>query len=717
MHKPITLDCLKGEDNTLMKLDHNIEKNTMIVRYIPEGGSDLDVGSGRGGDIIKLESRKLTRVVCVEPNEENVKELTRRIEGRGMGDIVTVLRLGAENPRLQELISENDLNVGCISAFFSLTFFFSSEKMLQGLIDNIDFILPDGGIFFGIVLDGKRTRELLDYSNGMYESETFSIKRGKDTDDLFGNTIFTNLVDATSMVKDVKEYLFDFDHFAEKMSERNIHLIYNEYLDGDYIATCPSGHTYSTKEQEGCGTVETDELGEEVPTECSTMPPKKCVPTKGNHFKNMPLSSVVFSALNRAFAFVKGDSDDSRVIELTSKNLPPLRCMDYERIMKVEDIIVPGKIVEIPEDVAKELDIPSKMVVSEERLPSVKSLLEMVADKAAKNTFKKVYAVNLLGPLLEGSLLRMKDNGLIAIKYTRSKVLKDAKISLTELGREVVMAPEDDTESEERLYQRLIKGRGTRVFQTETTSTSISQPVNSTFSAKEVRFLLAFHPDFGVGALVMYRLGSGSYTGGNILKLGGTKNVKIQRKSDEYEAEGTKVLLKETTVDLTRVVFSPEKIEEYTDYLTRMGVDDYSDKDITNLLKSGEQPQEAVQKPTTSSKSSKSPKQTPANALVKNILAVKKKARVKVAMFMKEFEKRRNDIKAKTGKAIHARLRTALEDILEGTDFTVSEDDETIQNGIDDKYVEGSIILNDTEYTLRVSYDPESIGVVLAEKQ
>lgn len=59
---------------------NNIKKD-LISRYC-QGGTILDLGSGRGGDLGKYDKAKIDQLWCVEPNEKNYTELLKRLDER-----------------------------------------------------------------------------------------------------------------------------------------------------------------------------------------------------------------------------------------------------------------------------------------------------------------------------------------------------------------------------------------------------------------------------------------------------------------------------------------------------------------------------------------------------------------------------------------------------------------------------------------------------------
>ena len=128
MRNPIHESTLMGEDTTLMRRYHNNLKRKVLTDGSVKPHSVLiDFGSGKGGDLQKWS--KFSKVLAIEPNLEFIHEMSRRIDGSGLGDKVTVLQSrGEEKDKILEALGtflpENmeDIDV-YVSFMFSLTFF------------------------------------------------------------------------------------------------------------------------------------------------------------------------------------------------------------------------------------------------------------------------------------------------------------------------------------------------------------------------------------------------------------------------------------------------------------------------------------------------------------------------------------------------------------------------------------------------------------------
>lgn len=297
---PILETTLLGKDTIIMRKVHNLEKEKMLQRYIGDAGNVLiDIGSGRGGDLLKWRDlspgssetpklkgrvqrwRSIDRVIAIEPSEDNITELRRRMTVLRINDErIEIVHGGAEETdKVRKVVG--DLQVTHIASFFSLTFFFESSKTFDGLLETLN-LAPEGTIFFGVLLDGTRTKMLIKTTK--VDCDSFSIERQKGyvvKGERFGHKILTDIKDGTSMVKDVEEYLVDFEYLVQALAKIDYKLLESSFLDGHF--------TQNTVK---------DTLGHEDTFFVQDQ----------MEYINMPHNSLIFSSLNRRFAFVKDAS-------------------------------------------------------------------------------------------------------------------------------------------------------------------------------------------------------------------------------------------------------------------------------------------------------------------------------------------------------------------------------------------------------------------------
>jgi hypothetical protein len=297
---PIPVESILGKDLAVMRRLHNQHKILMLQR-LRGSKTLLDIGTGQGGDLQKWQDLGLKKIYSVEPSDAMHQKMTERYENLKNSldyDIISVRDkkgnlVGGENTRAitRTMNKHNDERVDGAAAFFSLTFFGKGEDMLDELVETFSSTLTKNkSRLVGIVLDGERTKELLNSERStkegkkrIFNTPEFSIETTGKTQEVGGKTslqIVTNI--KGSEVIDVKEWTFPFELFANKMRKKGFTLSSTGFLDE-------------------FGGEQKDRFVERGFIEAPL--PEKVAFATAPEFKKLPPSSYEFSRLNRYFVF------------------------------------------------------------------------------------------------------------------------------------------------------------------------------------------------------------------------------------------------------------------------------------------------------------------------------------------------------------------------------------------------------------------------------
>lgn len=209
--QPLTEQTIIGRACDLMRKYHNIVKSDIIKEL---RGNVLDIGSGQGGDLMKWAgNRNITSVTAVEPSEAQLEVFRNRLDKlqkTKTSDIAN--RISIFNEGAQDFPITNN-SFDCITAFFSLTFFYESREMFDKLVSLICRSIKPGGTFSMIVLDKANIKgDMGDLDKYGWEIKVVS----QGDSDGFGASIKTTV--KNSFVNGVEEYMFDFENFDKALT-------------------------------------------------------------------------------------------------------------------------------------------------------------------------------------------------------------------------------------------------------------------------------------------------------------------------------------------------------------------------------------------------------------------------------------------------------------------------------------------------------------------
>lgn len=229
IQKPIEERTITGQDLVLMRRFHNIYKTQMINKYARRRVL-VDIGSGRGGDLLKWQKASPTMIYALEPNDENRAEFEKRYSAlRGEKPTVQLLDLGGQDA--ESILEAVDISkVQVITSFFSLTYFFSDKFMMDGLMAWLKEC-PYGTRFIGAMLDGGRVMDALNRERkrqGLtakdfvtWKNDAFTIEQTAvfDPTEIFGNSVRVSIHDPDSMVQDQVEYLTSYTYLRDELQK------------------------------------------------------------------------------------------------------------------------------------------------------------------------------------------------------------------------------------------------------------------------------------------------------------------------------------------------------------------------------------------------------------------------------------------------------------------------------------------------------------------
>ena len=214
------INALKqSSDRDAFRKFSNTIKRELINLYCPER-TILDLGSGKGGDLMKYYTAHVARLIAIEPNPEFLLELKQRaseMEFRNQRlNLIDIQARAQDTETIVKALRGSRVQVA--TSFFVLSFFFENEDPLNGLLQTLDESVEKNGYFLGTTIDGQATRRILE--KGIVQLGNVTLKRLYQP--FSGNILFNKGLEyqykgSQTVAETQIEYLVDWEYFVEKM--------------------------------------------------------------------------------------------------------------------------------------------------------------------------------------------------------------------------------------------------------------------------------------------------------------------------------------------------------------------------------------------------------------------------------------------------------------------------------------------------------------------
>lgn len=140
-----------------LRKTHNGAKREFIKSVVYPKDRVLDVGCGRGGDLLKWKSAKVL-LTAVDPDQESIIEAQSRLEGMRAKDGVS--STSAWSISLGDICSAPPGPYDVICYNFSLQYIFANQQLLSSSLDAIRERLDVGGLLIGTIPDSDNIMQL-----------------------------------------------------------------------------------------------------------------------------------------------------------------------------------------------------------------------------------------------------------------------------------------------------------------------------------------------------------------------------------------------------------------------------------------------------------------------------------------------------------------------------------------------------------------------------
>jgi SAM-dependent methyltransferase len=169
---------------------HTSVKGYFIDKYAHSANHVIDVGSGRGIDIIYWINSKIKNVIGIEPSSESISRaikryvnLNRNLERNDKIYVKFVNGVGNKSwingdaalSNKEQFISafkNKEHSIDIINLFWTIHYMMDTEEDFKNIFKNIDTFIKPGGKVIIMCMDGKKIHNQFKKNNGVYDVRT-----------------------------------------------------------------------------------------------------------------------------------------------------------------------------------------------------------------------------------------------------------------------------------------------------------------------------------------------------------------------------------------------------------------------------------------------------------------------------------------------------------------------------------------------------------------
>ncbi|KAF9972222.1 mRNA cap guanine-N7 methyltransferase [Actinomortierella ambigua] len=212
-----------------LKSFNNWLKSVLISRYARHGFNVLDIGVGKGGDLLKWSKARIGNFVGCDIASVSVEQARARYQSMRKPPFSAEFHaLDCYSEPLSTVVSADQV-FDMVSMQFCLHYSFETEKKARMMLHNVSSQLRPGGVFIGTIPDAywivKKLKsgpsDILKIGNSIY---SIRFER-RDTFEKFGAKYWFHLEDA---IDDCPEYLVHMPTFQTLAEEYGLELVYNK---------------------------------------------------------------------------------------------------------------------------------------------------------------------------------------------------------------------------------------------------------------------------------------------------------------------------------------------------------------------------------------------------------------------------------------------------------------------------------------------------------
>lgn len=245
---------------------NNWVKAVLINKFTRRGNVVLDIGCGKGGDLLKWGKEGCAGFIGIDIADVSISQAKQRYEQVRDKTFWADFRVGdAFEQNVEEIVQPEAFPVDIVSSQFCLHYAFESEDRVRMVLSNITRALKPGGTFIGTIPNSdvinKHIRKLgptdLKWGNSIYSVE-FENPPPRDGifNPIYGHKYRFFLEDA---VGNIPEYVVPFDAFKKLVEEEfGFELVYKKSFLRMFDEEVENRNRYFLRKAENMGMYKND---------------------------------------------------------------------------------------------------------------------------------------------------------------------------------------------------------------------------------------------------------------------------------------------------------------------------------------------------------------------------------------------------------------------------------------------------------------------------
>ena len=147
----------------------------------------LDIGMGRGGDLLKWKKCGIRKVIGFDPNATSIEDAKKRLADVDTDGLDYTFHCCQDVTEL----NLDPASCSIVSCQFAIHYFFSDIDTLRNMLTNVKQLVKKNGYFVGTFMNADKINEVL--VDDVYMNNAMMIRRVSRNDTRIGETIHVHL--------------------------------------------------------------------------------------------------------------------------------------------------------------------------------------------------------------------------------------------------------------------------------------------------------------------------------------------------------------------------------------------------------------------------------------------------------------------------------------------------------------------------------------------